>query len=140
MATSDVSAKYQLNMQSACLLSKNHLALLRFSVVFVWLSTAVVSIWELNGQSYQLLTSAGIEDPILVKSLIWGGAIVDAALGVAMWLRPSKPSYMLALIVMLVMTVVATLINANLWLHPLGPLTKNIPIAAALWTLYKSHK
>jgi hypothetical protein len=35
----------------------------------------------------------------------------------------------------LVLTAIATLLLPSLWLDPLGPLTKNVPIAAALWVL-----
>jgi hypothetical protein len=112
--------------------------LLRYSLVWVWLATAVVSLWELNGQSTQLLVSAGIQSTLLIQALVWGGASLDAALGVALWLKPCRRSYLLALVAMLSMTVLATLLHPTLWLHPLGPLTKNIPIAAALWILFKS--
>jgi hypothetical protein len=33
------------------------------------------------------------------------------------------------------MTLLATLIHPAWWLHPFGPLTKNLPIAAILWVL-----
>jgi hypothetical protein len=112
--------------------------LLRYSLVFVWLATAAVSLWELNGQSTQLLVSAGIQNLFLVHALVWGGAGLDAALGMALWFKPCRRSYLLALVAMLSMTALATLLHPNLWLHPLGPLTKNIPIAAALWILFKS--
>jgi hypothetical protein len=39
---------------------------------------------------------------------------------------------------MLLMTLVATILYPSLWLHPLGPLTKNIPAAAALLILAKA--
>jgi hypothetical protein len=125
-------------MASTYLSCTNHLALLRYSLVFVWLATAAVSLWELNGQSTQLLVSAGIQSPLLIQALVWGGAGIDAALGMALWFKPCRRSYLLALIAMLSMTVLATLLQPTLWLHPLGPLTKNIPIAAALWILLKS--
>ncbi|MGJ7543195.1 DoxX-like family protein [Variovorax sp. LT1R16] len=108
---------------------------LRFSLVFVWLATAVASVWELNGQSTALLVAAGLDDPALRRGLILGGAAVDAVLGLLLWLRPTRAVYLAALAAMLGMTVVATALLPALWLHPLGPLTKNLPIAAALWLL-----
>jgi hypothetical protein len=30
-------------------------------------------------------------------------------------------------------------LNPGLWLHPLGPLLKNIPIAAVLWVLARKQ-
>ena len=113
--------------------------LLSLSVVFVWLATAAVSVWELNGQSAQLLMAAGVQDASLARVLSLGGAAIDALLGVAMLVKPGRVSYLSALAVMLVMTVTATLLDPSLWLHPLGPLTKNLPIAAVLFILAKPH-
>lgn len=55
------------------------------------------------------------------------------------WWR-SRPVYLAALLLMLLMTVVASVLDPSLWLHPLGPLTKNLPIGAALWGLARSAK
>ena len=121
------------------LLQRDH-DLLRFSLVFVWLATAIISVWELNGQSALLLSTSGVENPSLVRPLILGGAAVDTALGLAMGLFPSRRTYLTALSVMLLMTLVATVLQPSLWLHPLGPLTKNIPIAAMLWVLAKMRR
>ncbi len=108
---------------------------LRLSIVAVWLATAIVSLWELEGQSAELLLAAGVQDPLLTRVLILSGAGVDAALGLALLLRPARWNYLAALGVMGLMTVVATVTEPSLWLHPLGPLTKNLPIAAILLVL-----
>ena len=112
--------------------------LLRYSLVFVWLTTTLVSVWELQGQSLQLL--AGLDDstPWLKPALILSGALVDLVLGLWLWLRPGRTAYRLALAAMLLMTGVATAIDPSLWLHPLGPLTKNVPIAALLLVLART--
>lgn len=111
--------------------------LLRYSLVAVWLFTAVASFVELNGQSREVLAAAGIASPQwLVQGLIVGGAAADLAVGIALWRWPGRASYAAALALMLAMTVVATVLQPGLWLHPLGPLLKNIPIAALLWHLY----
>lgn len=109
--------------------------LLRMSLVFVWLATAAASAWEHDGQSLRLLQDAGLQDPRWCAALIWGGAGVDALLGLALWLKPGRATFLLAFAAMLAMTIVATAMLPALWLHPLGPLTKNLPIAAALWLL-----
>jgi DoxX-like family len=111
--------------------------LLRLSLVVVWLGTAAVSLLELRGQSLDLLTQAGMQDLTLMQVLIIGGAALDALLGLALWLWPGRRAYVAALAAMLLMTVLATLLLPRLWLHPLGPLLKNLPIAAALWLLSK---
>ncbi len=119
-------------------LSGKEQQLLRLSIVAVWLATAIVSVWELQGQSAQLLLAAGVQDASLARSLILAGAAVDAALGLAMLLWPARWSYLAALAVMALMTLAATVLDPSLWLHPLGPLTKNLPIAALLFVLAKA--
>jgi len=112
--------------------------LLRLSLIAVWLFTAVASLLELDGQSRRVLADAGIASPPwLVQSLIVGGAAADFAIGLALWLRPGRTVYLAAFVLMLAMTLVATVLQPSLWLHPLGPLLKNLPIAALLWHLYR---
>lgn len=112
--------------------------LLRLSLVTVWLVTAAVSLLELNGQSRQLLADAGVASPAwLVQGLIVGGAVADLLVGIALWRWPGRASYVAALALMVAMTLAATVLQPGLWLHPLGPLLKNLPIAAVLWHLIR---
>jgi hypothetical protein len=115
----------------------NHLEhrLARFSLAFVWLWTAFVSVQQLHGMSGELLRAhAGIA-PQWHPLIILSGAGVDLALGGLMVWRPSRPAYWLALAMTLLMTVAASVIDPTLWLHPLGPLSKNMPIMILLWML-----
>lgn len=118
--------------------------LLRASLVVVWLATAVVSVWELHGQSRELLAGlptawAGGHAPWLPTAIILAGAAADAVLGLWLALRPGRKAYGAALMVMLIMTLLATAIHPAWWLHPFGPLTKNLPIAAILWVLLQDE-
>ncbi|MBB4844531.1 hypothetical protein HNP55_003075 [Paucibacter oligotrophus] len=113
------------------------LRLLRWSLVSVWLLTSVFSVLELNGQSSALLVQAGVRDAQLRTVLVLGGAGVDLLLGLAMLLFPGRRSYAAAFAGMVLMTVLAGVLLPDLWLHPLGPLMKNLPIAAALWLLWR---
>lgn len=114
--------------------------LLRASLVVVWLATAVVSVWELHGQSRELLAglpAAWTEGNTswLPIAIILAGAATDVVLGLWLALRPGRKAYWAALLLMTAMTVLATAIHPAWWLHPFGPLTKNLPIAAILWVL-----
>ena len=118
--------------------------LLRGSFVVVWLATAVVSVWELHGQSRELLAGlptawAEGHAPWLPTAIILAGAAADAVLGLWLALRPGRKAYGAALLMMLAMTLLATAIQPAWWLHPFGPLTKNLPIAAILWVLLQDE-
>ena len=89
--------------------------------------------------SLALLKDTGLNLPAFVNLAIYGGAGIDALLGLAMLFKPNKRVYQAALAVMLLMTLIATIFAPQLWLHPLGPLTKNIPIAAILLILAKAR-
>ena len=121
-------------------MSTNDRRLLRYSLVFVWLTSALASVWEFDGQSRQLLNAGGIQNPSLLSALILGGASVDAILGVLLWVKPTRIVFCAALAMVIAMTVVATIILPAMWLHPLGPLTKNLPIAAILYLLIRTAK
>ena len=112
--------------------------LMRYSIVAVWLWTAGVSLWELNGQSAHLLHTAGLHNAHWQHALTIAGAIFDGVLGLWLLAKPSRLAYAAAFVGMAAMTLVATALLPSLWLHPLGPLSKNLPIAAALWLLYAS--
>jgi hypothetical protein len=114
--------------------------LLRLSLALVWLATAAISLWEIHGQSAELLFAARVTDPAWQTGIVWLGAAIDAALGLAMLVCPGRRTYLTALWAMLLMTVAATILIPGLWLHPLGPLTKNVPIAAALWILSRTGR
>lgn len=115
------------------------LQILRYSLVAVWLITAAVSVWELDGQSRDLLAGlpAVVNTSGWATALILAGAGADAALGLWMAWCPSRTAYAASMGLMAAMTVLATLIEPTLWLHPLGPLLKNLPIAAILWVLWR---
>jgi len=104
-------------------------------LAFVWLATAASSALTAHTLGPALL-SVQVDIPHAWHAwLIWGGALVDLLLGLAM-LQPSRPRvWSAAFWLVLAMTALATWIDPTLWLHPLGPLTKNIPILIVLRAL-----
>ena len=121
---------------------------LHASLVLVWLGTAIASALDDAGWSglqhagARLLQDAGITNPAWQTGVIWSGLLADLAVG--LWLlrglwQPGRAAYAVALALMAAMTVVGTVLQPALWLHPLGPLLKNLPIAAALWVLWSAH-
>lgn len=113
------------------------LRLLRWSLVCVWCLTAVVSVWEWNGQSQALLAHLRPDLEWAKPWLIGAGATTDMLLALWMALRPGRLVYAVALIGMLLMTALATVIVPDAWLHPFAPLVKNVPVAAILLVLLR---
>ncbi len=115
------------------------------SLVIVWLGTAVVSALDdlglsgLNHEGARLLAAGGIASPDGQALLIWSGLLADLLIGLALLLRPGRTSYLAALAMMCAMTLIGTALQPALWLHPLGPLLKNLPIAAMLWFLLQAN-
>ncbi len=115
------------------------------TLVIVWLGTAVVSVLDyfglsgLHHEGARLLADGGISEPRWQAALIWSGLLADLLIGLALLLRPGRASYFVALFMMAAMTIIGTALQPTLWLHPLGPLLKNLPIAAMLWFLLQAH-
>ncbi|MEW6706786.1 MAG: DoxX-like family protein [Pseudomonadota bacterium] len=116
-------------------LHANDRRLMHAALVATWLVTALVSIAGWNDHSRVVLAQAGITDRGTANVLIALGIAVDVAVGLALLLAPGRASYLVALAAMAGMTIAGTAIWPALWLDPLGPLLKNLPIAAMLWAL-----
>lgn len=125
-------------MMKTIVITPNTLYGLRYSLIAVWLWTGVVSLTQWQGDSTALLLAGGIASTQLQSWLISSGAAIDIAIGLWLLLRPGRLAYAAALAGMVAMTITATCLLPSLWLHPLGPLLKNLPIAAALWLLWQS--
>ena len=113
------------------------LRLLRLSLVAVWFATATASAWEAGGRSAALLHAAGV-DGALAAAMLWGGIALDVAIGTLLWLAPPRPAATAALVATLAMTVVTSAVLPGQWLDPLGSLSKNLPILAALVVLRRN--
>ncbi len=110
----------------------------RLSLAALWLWTALVSMQQADGMSTQLLQASAQVPAESYPWLIYGGAAVDLGLGLLMLLRPGRVVYLAALAMTLIMSVVGTWVDPSLWLHPLGPLSKNLPILALLWIVARA--
>lgn len=110
------------------------------SLSFLWIFTGLTSIFFKPEIGYEILANAGITDTLANIAVVGGGAL-DIALGV--WLLTSfKTKYccFMQLSVIATYTILLTIIDASFWLHPFGPLTKNIPIVVLIATIVKNEK
>ena len=117
------------------------LPVLRVALALLWLWTAAVSFGLYPVQeSYALLARVGLHDAPATLAL-YGAAFLDLALGVLTLAAPARwrrPVWLAQLALITGYTVLITIFLPGYWLHPYGPITKNLPIVAAialLWAL-----
>jgi uncharacterized protein YbjT (DUF2867 family) len=114
------------------------LPLLRASVAFLWLATAAVSFGLYPIQdSYALLARVGLTGTMATFAL-FGAAMLDLALGLGvLWLRRRHWLWRAQIALVVGYSAIIAVWLPELWLHPFGPLTKNVPFVAALVLLHE---
>ncbi|MES3024867.1 MAG: SDR family oxidoreductase [Pseudomonadota bacterium] len=110
---------------------------LRLSIALVWIITAIVSFWLYPvADSLQLLARAGVPTG-LGPLMLYGAAALDLALGLGSVLLPRRRWLWLAQIGLIgFYTGFIAWKLPEFLLHPFGPLSKNLPMLAALWLLF----
>ena len=111
---------------------------LRASIVVVWIFTAIVSAFVYPAaESYELLARTGI--PADWRPLmLYGAAGLDLLFGLGILLLKKRRWLWLAQGVLIgFYTVVIALRLPEYLVHPYGPLTKNLPMLAAIWLLFE---
>jgi uncharacterized protein YbjT (DUF2867 family) len=114
------------------------LPVLRWSIAAVWIATAIVSFGLYPVQaSYDLLARTGIP-PFLQPLMLYGAAAFDFLLGLGTAFLPRRRWLWRAQLALIgFYTVVIAFKLPEFLLHPYGPLTKNLPMLAAIWLLYE---
>lgn len=116
------------------------LPVLRLSLAVVWIWTALVSAFVYPAAaSYQLLERSGIP-AVLAPLMLYGAAALDLLFGAGTLVlgRRWRRRLWLAQIALILFytALIALRLPEFLW-HPYGPLSKNLPMLAALWLLYE---
>ncbi len=106
--------------------------LLRLTLAFLWIWTGIVSLGLFPiADSLALVAPLGLPDGAS-RALILGGGGLDLLLGGLLLLRWRVPWVGAAQLgLMAAYTGLVTLFMPELWLHPLGAISKNLPVAAA---------
>lgn len=109
----------------------------RYALAFVWLATAAVSLGGGRQIGYATLAQVGIEG-LSAELCVYGGAALDLLLGLWTLLAVAPRTCLRAQAALILLyTLLLTLIAPAFWLHPFGPLTKNIPLLALIHLLYQ---
>lgn len=112
------------------------LPLLRGSVAVVWIVTGILSLGVYPAaQSYALLAAVGVPAGA-APLLLYGAALLDLGLGLGtLLLRQRRALWLAQIAVMLGYTAIISLHLPEFWLHPFGPVLKNLPLLAAIVVL-----
>lgn len=113
------------------------LPLLRWSVAAVWIVTGILSLGVYPvEESYKLLARVGVTGA-WAPVMLYGAALLDLALGLGILVLPRRRWLWLAqMALMLGYTAIITLRLPEFWLHPYGPILKNLPLLAVFYLLF----
>jgi uncharacterized protein YbjT (DUF2867 family) len=114
---------------------------LRVTIALLWIWTGIVSLGLYPVQdSMALLARVGLHGTMATLAL-YGAAALDLLLGVLTLVVPARRRNVVWAAQLLLIggyTVLITLFLPEYWLHPYGPISKNLPLMAAIclaWTL-----
>ena len=109
----------------------------RLSLSFLWFFTGITSVFFAKDIGYEVLANGGIKGNLATLS-IYSGSFLDIV--ISFWLLSGKylrNCYLIQLIVIVLYTLLLTAIEPYFWIHPFGPLTKNIPLLVMIYYLYQ---
>jgi uncharacterized protein YbjT (DUF2867 family) len=110
--------------------------LLRISLAFMWLMSALTSLYYPRQISYKLLHTVGISH-FWQPFMLYAAIFFDAVIGFALLMNYKTKLNCIAQIALIFFyTLIISLKLPSFWLDPFGPLVKNIPLFISVWILY----
>lgn len=112
----------------------------KLSLAFLWIFTGLTSLFFASEIGYQILKNGGVTSD-LADACIISGALADLMIGI--WVLSNKHQrlcFYTQVVLVLTFTLLLTIISPAFWLHPFGPMTKNIPILVLIWVYYTTTK
>lgn len=122
------------------------LPVLRWAIAFLWIWTGIVSLGVYPVQdSLALLARVGLGG-VPAQVALYGAAVLDLALGLLTLAAPARwrrALWVAQLVLIGAYTVLISIYLPEYWLHPYGPISKNLPLMAAiglLWAMEPAHR
>jgi uncharacterized protein YbjT (DUF2867 family) len=117
------------------------LPLLRAAVGIVWIVTAILSFGLYPAEeSYAMLARVGLTGTAAALAL-YGAALLDLAFGLGVFLMRDRRWLWRAQMALIVgYSIIIAIRLPEYWLHPFGPLLKNLPLLAAIVLLHEFEK
>lgn len=115
--------------------------MMRWAIAFMWVFAGVTSAFLYPvADSLSMLQQVGFNGR-LAQTALYSAAVLDILLGIAVLLR-YRPALtgLVQLAVIFSYTLLISLHLPEFWLHPFGPIVKNIPVAAAILILMATER
>ncbi|MRW90879.1 NAD-dependent epimerase/dehydratase family protein [Duganella sp. FT80W] len=114
--------------------------LITLAMVALWLWTAFVSwfAWP-HAESRAWLNACGVP-PAMQEATLLAASLTDAAIGLLLLLRPRRWLWALQLALAGGYTLAMSVCLPDFWLHPFGPLSKNLPLLALMLLMWRASK
>lgn len=116
------------------------LMLMRYTLAAIWLVTGVLSLGIFpQRESLGLLAQVGLRSDVALIAL-YGSASLDIALGILTLARPMTMLWRAQATLVIAYSVIIAFCLPEYWLHPFGPVLKNLPILMLLWLLHEYER
>ena len=114
--------------------------LTRAVLAIIWLVTGILSLGIFpQRDSLALLEQVGLHGETAL-AVLYSSASLDILLGILTLTRPSRILWRVQATLVIAYSVIITHYLPQYWLHPFGPLLKNLPILLLLWLLHQHGK
>ena len=117
-------------------MTQNQKLAAKISLAFLWIFTGLTSLFFAPDIGYEILERGGVTGQLADFCLV-SGALADIFIG--LWVLSNKFQRLCFFVqvgIILIFTLLLTIIAPAFWLHPFGPVTKNIPIMVLIWLIY----
>jgi hypothetical protein len=116
------------------------LMLIRGVLAIVWIATGVLSLGIFPQQeSLGLLEKVGLHGDVALVAL-YSSATLDILLGFLTLAYPSPILWRTQAALVIVYSVIIAIYLPLYWLHPFGPVLKNLPFLLLLWILHENKE
>ena len=116
------------------------LILTRAVLAIVWVVTGILSLGIFSQrESLALLEQVGLQGKMALVTL-YGSASLDILLGVLTLVSPSRMLWRVQATLVVTYSGFITIYLPQYWLHPFGPVLKNLPILLLLWLLHQHEE
>ena len=116
------------------------LRLIRTTLAIIWLVTGMLSLGIYPQQdSLHLLSRMGLQGTPALAAL-YLAAMLDMVLGLLTLIMRRKVLWVLQALLIFFYTLMISFWLPEFWLHPFGPILKNLAILMLLWLLYQYER